>query len=137
PRPRRAASSAATPARSPRPSARAWPRCCRAPGATARPGRVPTCSSAPAPSSATCARSAAAPTSRRWTEPAAGSARAGRTDTMRPMKRELLTVVVAARDEADALPLLHARVARVLDGLREDGVDGRILYEIGRAAGRG
>ncbi|WP_027072796.1 MULTISPECIES: glycosyltransferase family 2 protein [unclassified Luteimonas] len=44
------------------------------------------------------------------------------------MKRELLTVVVAARDEADALPLLHARVARVLDGLREDGVDGRILY---------
>jgi len=44
------------------------------------------------------------------------------------MSREVLTVVVAARDEAEALPLLHARVARVLDGLREEGVDGRILY---------
>lgn len=44
------------------------------------------------------------------------------------MSREVLTVVVAARDEAEALPLVHARVARVLDGLREEGVDGRILY---------
>src|SRR5690606_32867969 len=44
------------------------------------------------------------------------------------MSREVLTVVVAARDEAEALPLVHARVAGVLGGLREEGVDGRILY---------
>ena len=44
------------------------------------------------------------------------------------MSRDLLTVVVAARDEADALPLLHRRVADVLDGLAADGVDGRVLY---------
>ncbi len=44
------------------------------------------------------------------------------------MNRELLTVVVAARDEAEALPLLHRRVAGVLDGLVADGVDGRVLY---------
>ena len=44
------------------------------------------------------------------------------------MSRDLLTVVVAARDEAVALPLLHERLARVLDALREDRVDGRVLY---------
>lgn len=44
------------------------------------------------------------------------------------MARDLLTVVVAARDEADALPLLHARLAPVLDAMRADGIDGRVLY---------
>lgn len=44
------------------------------------------------------------------------------------MKRDLLTVVVAARDEAEALPLLHRRVADVLDGLAGEGVEGRMLY---------
>src|SRR5690606_9280025 len=39
-----------------------------------------------------------------------------------------LTVVVAAFDEAESLPPLHERVATVLDGLRTDGVDGRMLY---------
>lgn len=44
------------------------------------------------------------------------------------MTAELLTVVVAAHNEADALPLLHRRVADVLDALAGDGVAGRVLY---------
>ncbi|TAK40099.1 MAG: glycosyltransferase [Lysobacteraceae bacterium] len=44
------------------------------------------------------------------------------------MTRDRLTVVVAAFNEADALPLLHPRIAAVLDGLRGDGIDGRMLY---------
>ncbi len=44
------------------------------------------------------------------------------------MSPDLLTVVVAARDEAEALPLLHARLAPVLDALRADGLEGRVLY---------
>ncbi len=47
---------------------------------------------------------------------------------MPAMSADLLTVVVAACNEAEALPLLHRRVAEVLDGLAGDGVDGRILY---------
>ncbi|KAB8188554.1 glycosyltransferase [Lysobacter maris] len=42
--------------------------------------------------------------------------------------RDLLTVVVAAFNEADSLPLLHPRVAAVLDALAADGVGGRVLY---------
>lgn len=44
------------------------------------------------------------------------------------MDRDRLTVVVAAFDEAESLPRLHARIAAVLDALRDDGVDGRMLY---------
>src|SRR5690606_30205183 len=44
------------------------------------------------------------------------------------MRRDLLTLLVAARDEAAALPLLHARLARVLDALHGDRIDGRVLY---------
>ena len=41
----------------------------------------------------------------------------------------LLTVVVAAYDEAEALPLLQPRIARALDALAsEEGVEGRVLY---------
>jgi glycosyltransferase involved in cell wall biosynthesis len=39
---------------------------------------------------------------------------------------ERLTVVVAARNEAQALPLLHPRIAAVLERL--DRIDGRVLY---------
>ena len=42
--------------------------------------------------------------------------------------RERLTVVVAAYNEAEALPALHPRVAAVLDALAVDGVDGTVLY---------
>ena len=42
------------------------------------------------------------------------------------MTRDPLTVVVAAFNEAQALPLLHPRVGAVLDGLED--VDGRVLY---------
>jgi glycosyltransferase involved in cell wall biosynthesis len=42
------------------------------------------------------------------------------------MTRDPLTVVVAAFNEAQALPLLHPRVAAALDGLED--VDGRVLY---------
>ena len=42
------------------------------------------------------------------------------------MNLDRLTVLVAARDEAEALPLLHPRIAAVLQRL--DGVDGHILY---------
>ena len=45
------------------------------------------------------------------------------------MPRDLLTVVVAAHNEAEALPVLHPRIRAVLDQLaREAGVDGRVLY---------
>ena len=44
------------------------------------------------------------------------------------MDRDLLTVVVAAYNEAEALPALHPRIAAVLDGLHARQVDGRILY---------
>ncbi|WP_147652512.1 glycosyltransferase family 2 protein [Vulcaniibacterium gelatinicum] len=45
------------------------------------------------------------------------------------MTRDLLTVVVAACNEAEALPLLQARLAPVLDRLAaEQAVDGRVLY---------
>jgi polyisoprenyl-phosphate glycosyltransferase len=42
------------------------------------------------------------------------------------MPRDLLTVVVAAYNEADALPLLHPRLRAVLDGMHD--IDGRVLY---------
>ena len=44
------------------------------------------------------------------------------------MRQERLTVVVAAFNEADALPVLHPRIAAVLDGLAREGLDGRVLY---------
>lgn len=40
--------------------------------------------------------------------------------------QDRLTVVVAARNEAEALPALHPRIAAALQQL--DGVDGRVLY---------
>ena len=42
------------------------------------------------------------------------------------MIRDQLTIVVAAFNEAQALPLLHPRIRAVLDGLTD--VDGRVLY---------
>ena len=42
------------------------------------------------------------------------------------MTRDPLTVVVAAFNEAQALPLLHPRIGAALDGLED--VDGRVLY---------
>jgi glycosyltransferase involved in cell wall biosynthesis len=47
---------------------------------------------------------------------------------MRGMSHDLLTAVIAARDEADALPVLHARLARVFEQLAAEGVEGRVLY---------
>ena len=44
------------------------------------------------------------------------------------MNRDRLTVVVAAYNEADALPLLHPRIVAALAGLAPAGVDGRVLY---------
>lgn len=44
------------------------------------------------------------------------------------MTRERLTVVVAAFNEAETLPVLHPRIAAVLDGLAGEGVDGHVLY---------
>jgi len=43
------------------------------------------------------------------------------------MSDDLLTVVVAARNEADALPLLHPRLAATLDGM-EGGLQARVVY---------
>lgn len=42
------------------------------------------------------------------------------------MSRDRLTVVVAAYNEAEALPRLQPRIAAVLDGMPE--IDGRVLY---------
>jgi len=47
---------------------------------------------------------------------------------MPAMSHDLLTVLITARDEVDALPLLHARLVPVLDALEADGVECRILY---------
>ena len=44
------------------------------------------------------------------------------------MNPDRLTAVVAAYNEAEALPVLHPRIAAVLDGMRGDGIDGRVLY---------
>jgi glycosyltransferase involved in cell wall biosynthesis len=44
------------------------------------------------------------------------------------MTRERLTVIVAAFNEAEALPALHPRIAVALDGLAGEGVDGHVLY---------
>ncbi len=42
---------------------------------------------------------------------------------------DLLTVVIAAFNEADSLPVMHARLVAVLDSLARDmRVDGRVLY---------
>jgi len=41
---------------------------------------------------------------------------------------DALTLVIAVYNEADTLPLLQPRIAQVLDGLRQDRVDSRILY---------
>src|SRR3546814_11502973 len=46
---------------------------------------------------------------------------------MRARHRDPLTVVIAAFNEAQALPSLHPRIAAVLDGLAGD-IDGRVLY---------
>jgi polyisoprenyl-phosphate glycosyltransferase len=49
--------------------------------------------------------------------------------TRTPPPHDRLTVVVAAHDEAEALPALHPRIAAVLDALAADaGIDGRVLY---------
>ncbi|MBC7989068.1 MAG: glycosyltransferase family 2 protein [Luteimonas sp.] len=45
-----------------------------------------------------------------------------------PSRNARLTVVVAAFDEADVLPTLHARIASTLDAMLDDGVEGRVLY---------
>jgi glycosyltransferase involved in cell wall biosynthesis len=42
------------------------------------------------------------------------------------MSTDRLTVVVAAFNESESLPLLHPRIAAALDGV--DGLDGRVLY---------
>jgi glycosyltransferase involved in cell wall biosynthesis len=44
------------------------------------------------------------------------------------MSTERLTVVVAAFNEAEALPALHPRIASVLDGLAGEGIAGHVLY---------
>jgi len=44
------------------------------------------------------------------------------------MPAERLTVVIAAYNEAEALPALHPRLAAVLDGLAGEGVEGHVLY---------
>ncbi|MFD0725345.1 glycosyltransferase family 2 protein [Lysobacter brunescens] len=45
-----------------------------------------------------------------------------------PPSCERLTVVVAAYNEAEALPALHPRIVAVLDALASEGVDGGVLY---------
>ena len=42
--------------------------------------------------------------------------------------RDRLTVVVAAFNEAQSLPVLHPRIADALAGLAGEGVEGRVLY---------
>ncbi len=47
---------------------------------------------------------------------------------MRGMNRERVTVVLAAFEEEQSLPLLQPRIAAALDVLAADGIDGRVLY---------
>ncbi|MBB3345009.1 glycosyltransferase family 2 protein [Luteimonas sp. RC10] len=41
---------------------------------------------------------------------------------------ERLTIVIAAFDEARSLPLLHPRIAAVMETLADDGIDAGVLY---------
>ena len=41
-----------------------------------------------------------------------------------------LTIVVAAFEEARALPALHPRIAAVMDVLSTDGIEPRVLYVV-------
>ncbi|MEO6384211.1 MAG: glycosyltransferase, partial [Thermomonas sp.] len=41
---------------------------------------------------------------------------------------DMLTVVIAAYNEQEALPLLHSRLSPVLDALEHDGTPMRVLY---------
>jgi len=45
-----------------------------------------------------------------------------------PMDREHLTVVIAAFNEAESLPILQPRIGAVLDVLASEGIDGQVLY---------
>ena len=54
------------------------------------------------------------------------------------MDQDRLTVVVAAFNEAEALPVLHPRIAAVLDGLRGERIDGRgLVVDAGSSDGPG
>ncbi|MEN5116101.1 glycosyltransferase family 2 protein [Luteimonas sp. TWI662] len=44
------------------------------------------------------------------------------------MQAERLTIIIAAFDEARSLPLLHPRIAAVMEALADDGVDAGVLY---------
>jgi len=44
------------------------------------------------------------------------------------MDREYLTIVIAAFNEAESLPLLQPRIGAVLDALAADGIEGQVLY---------
>ena len=44
------------------------------------------------------------------------------------MNADRLTIVVAAFNEAEALPALHPRIAAVLDALVGEGIEGHVLY---------
>jgi len=44
------------------------------------------------------------------------------------MDREQLTVVIAAFNEAESLPMLQPRIGAVLDTLAGEGIDGQVLY---------
>jgi len=44
------------------------------------------------------------------------------------MDRQLLTIVIAAFNEADSLPRLQPRIGAVLDALAHEGIDGQVLY---------
>ena len=44
------------------------------------------------------------------------------------MTAERLTIVIAAFNEADSLPVLHPRIEAQLDALARDGVDAQVLY---------
>lgn len=44
------------------------------------------------------------------------------------MTAERLTIVIAAFNEADSLPVLHPRIEAQLDALARDGIDAQVLY---------
>jgi glycosyltransferase involved in cell wall biosynthesis len=44
------------------------------------------------------------------------------------MERERLTIVIAAFNEAESLPLLQPRIGAVLDALARDGIECQVLY---------
>src|SRR5690606_309554 len=106
-----------------------WPRYCPTPSVTAPSGLGPMSSVGPGRSSGRCGRSAGSPTLTGPGSPGSAPAAGYHAPMTVPATADNhLTLVVAAFNEADSLPLLQPRLAAALDAVMQTyGVAGSIL----------